>query len=58
MKEVIDLVLPFFFTTKNYDDILRKLASFAFYETYIITLLLRANPRFEQKSCCLAARLR
>jgi hypothetical protein len=47
MKEVIDLVLPFFSTTKNYDDILRKLASFAFYETYIITLLLRANPRFD-----------
>jgi hypothetical protein len=47
MKEVIDLVLPFFSTTKNYDDILKKCASFAFYETYLITLLLRANPRFD-----------
>jgi hypothetical protein len=47
MKEVIDLLLPFISTTKNYDEILRKLASFAFYETYIITLVLRANPRFD-----------
>jgi hypothetical protein len=47
MKEVIDLVLPFLSTTKNYDEILKKLASFAFYETYLITLLLRANPRFD-----------
>jgi hypothetical protein len=47
MKEFIDLILPFFSTTKNYDDILRKLASFAFYETYVITLLLRSNPRFD-----------
>jgi hypothetical protein len=47
MKEVLDLVLPFLSTTKNYDEILKKLASFAFYETYIITLLLRGNPRFD-----------
>src|SRR5262249_24368066 len=47
MKEVIDLILPFLSTTKNYDEILKKLASFAFYETYLITLLLRANPRFD-----------
>jgi hypothetical protein len=47
MREFLDLMLPFFSTTKNYDDILRKLASFAFYETYVITLLLRSNPRFD-----------
>jgi len=47
MKEVLDLVLPFLSTTKNYDEILKKLAGFAFYETYIITLLLRGNPRFD-----------
>jgi hypothetical protein len=47
MKEAIDLLFPFFSTTKNYDEILKKLASFAFYETYLITLLLRANPRFD-----------
>jgi hypothetical protein len=47
MKEVIDLLLPFLSTTKNYDEILKKLASFAFYETYIITFLLRANPRVD-----------
>ena len=41
MEEVLDLVLPFLSTTKNYDEILKKLAGFAFYETYIITLLLR-----------------
>ena len=48
MKEVIDLVIPFISTTKNYDEILRKLASFAFYETYLITLLLRANSTFRR----------
>jgi hypothetical protein len=47
MREILDLVLPFFSTTKNYDEILKKLASFAFYETYIISLLLRGNPRFD-----------
>jgi hypothetical protein len=47
MKEVIDLILPFLSTTKNYDEVLKKLASFAFYETYFITLLLRANPSFD-----------
>src|SRR5258707_12050091 len=47
MKEVIDLLLPFLSTTKNYDEVLKKLASFAFYETYFITLLLRANPSFD-----------
>jgi hypothetical protein len=47
MKEIIDLLLPFLSTTKNYDEILKKLASFAFYETYLITLLLRTNPRFD-----------
>jgi hypothetical protein len=47
MKEVIDLILPFLSTTKNYDEVLKKLASFAFCETYFITLLLRANPTFD-----------
>ncbi len=47
MDEVIKLVLPFFSTPKNYEQILKKLASFAFYETYFITLFLRANPRFD-----------
>jgi hypothetical protein len=47
MKEVIDLILPFISTTKNYDEMLRKLATLAAYETYFITLLLRANPRFD-----------
>src|SRR5258708_2229203 len=44
MEEVVKLVLPFLSTPKNYAEMLRKLASFAFYETYLITLLLRANP--------------
>jgi hypothetical protein len=36
-----------FLSPKNYGEILNKLASFAFCETYFITLLLRANPRFD-----------
>jgi hypothetical protein len=47
MGELIKLILPFFNTPKNYPQVLKKLASFAFYETYFITLLLRANPRFD-----------
>ncbi|MBV8738687.1 MAG: hypothetical protein JO007_15795 [Alphaproteobacteria bacterium] len=44
MEEVLKLVLLFLSIPKNYADMLRKLSSFAFYETYFITLLLRANP--------------
>lgn len=47
MEEVINLLFPFISTPKDYDHVLKKLASFAFYETYIITLLLRSNPSFE-----------
>lgn len=47
MGEVVNLILPFFSTTKNYAQVLKRLASLAFYETFIITLLLRANPRID-----------
>ncbi|MEX2299199.1 MAG: hypothetical protein WD715_17415 [Dongiaceae bacterium] len=47
MEEVIKLVLPFLSTPKNYAEILKKLACFAFYETYFITLALRDNPVFD-----------
>jgi hypothetical protein len=47
MGEVIKLILPFFYTTKNYGDVLKKLAMFAFYETYLITFLLRNIPRID-----------
>jgi hypothetical protein len=46
MEEVIKLFLPFVSTPKNYKQVLTKLAGFAAYETYFITLLLRANPPF------------
>jgi hypothetical protein len=45
--DVLKVILPFFSTPKDYSEVLKKLASFAFYETYLITLLLRANPRFD-----------
>jgi ABC-type siderophore export system fused ATPase/permease subunit len=45
MAELIKLILPIFYTTKNYEDVLKRLAGFAFYETYFITLLLRSNSR-------------
>jgi hypothetical protein len=47
VEEVIKLVLPFLSTPTNYAEVLKKLASFAFYETYIITLSLRSNERFD-----------
>jgi hypothetical protein len=47
MDTVIKLVLPFFSTSRDYADVLKKLAGFAFYETYLITFLLRANPRLD-----------
>jgi hypothetical protein len=47
MGEVIKLILPFLSTTKNYAEVLTKLASFAWYETYFITLLLRSNWRVD-----------
>lgn len=47
LEEAIKLVLPFLSTPKNYEQILKKLASFAFYETYFITLFLRSNPGFD-----------
>lgn len=43
MSEVFNFFLPFLATTKSYEDVLRKLAGFAFYETYFLTLLLRDN---------------
>jgi hypothetical protein len=47
MEEVTKLLLPFFSTPKNYGQVVTKLAGFAGYETYFITLSLRANPRFD-----------
>jgi hypothetical protein len=46
MEAVVKLLLPFLSTPKNYADILQKLASFAFYKTYIIGLLLREKSTF------------
>jgi hypothetical protein len=45
MEEFFKLLVPLFYTTKNYGDILKKLAIFAFYETYLTTFLLRNNPK-------------
>jgi hypothetical protein len=42
--EVIKLILPFLSQPKNYPEILKKLAIFALYETYIITFILRSDP--------------
>lgn len=47
MDDFIKLVLPFFSVAKNYAQVLKKLASFAFYETYLITLLLRSNATID-----------
>jgi|HubBroStandDraft_1064217.scaffolds.fasta_scaffold43578_3 hypothetical protein len=47
MGDVLKLIIPFYSVPKNYDEILRRLASLAFYEIYIITLILRVNPHFD-----------
>ena len=41
------MLLPFIVIPKNYGDVLNKLAGFAFYETYIITTVLRSNPTID-----------
>jgi hypothetical protein len=47
MTELVKLILPFFTITANYGEVLKRLAAFAFYETYVITLILRANPQVD-----------
>jgi hypothetical protein len=44
MGEFVNLVVPFFSTPTNYSEMLKKLAGFAFYQVFIITLLLRQIP--------------
>jgi hypothetical protein len=44
MEEVVKLILPFLAVPKNYEEMLKKLASLAFYQTYVIILVLRRNP--------------
>jgi hypothetical protein len=47
MGDVLKLIIPFYSMPKNYDEVLRRLASLAFYEIYLITLILRGNPHFD-----------
>jgi hypothetical protein len=47
MEDLLKIILPFLSTPKNYGQVLKRLASFAFYETYILTLILRSIPRFD-----------
>jgi hypothetical protein len=47
MDDLIKVILPFFSTTKNYGQALRRLASFAFYEIYLLTLIMRSIPRVD-----------
>lgn len=44
MKDLLVLLLPVFLTPTNYSEMLRKLASFAFWEAWLITFLLRDIP--------------
>lgn len=48
MEEIVSRILPFFSTPKSYEDVLKKLAGTAFYEVYMITLLLRSNPHIDE----------
>lgn len=44
MKEFVELIIPFISTSKNYEDTLKKLAMYAFYWVFIITLVFRYDP--------------
>jgi hypothetical protein len=45
MEDLLHLILPLFATPKSYAQMLKKLAGFAFYETYIVTFFLRDIPQ-------------
>jgi hypothetical protein len=45
MGDLLNLILPFVSTPKDYGDVLRKLAACAFYEVYLITFFLRDIPQ-------------
>jgi len=47
MGDVVKLIIPFFSVPKNYDDVLKRLASLAFYEIYVITLIMRDDRNFD-----------
>jgi hypothetical protein len=55
MNDALKLIVPFFSVPKNYDEVLRRLASLAFYEIYIIILILRANLHFNEVITALEA---
>src|SRR5690348_1483497 len=44
MDSIINLLFPLLSTAKNYDDVLKKLPSLAFYDTYLTTPLPRSHP--------------
>lgn len=44
MGDFLKLLLPVFLSPKNYSEMLRKLASFLFYEVWIVTFFLRGIP--------------
>jgi len=47
MEDLLKIILPFLSTPKNYGQVLKRLASFAFYEIYFLTLVLRSIPQFD-----------
>jgi hypothetical protein len=46
--DIFKLLLPVFLSPKNYDEMLKKLAAFLFYETWLMTFVLRGIPIVEQ----------
>ena len=41
MSELLKIILPFFYTPKNYNEVLAKLTIFVFWETYIFSFFIR-----------------
>jgi hypothetical protein len=42
--DILKLLLPVFLSPKNYDEMLKKLAAFLFYETWLMRFVLRGIP--------------
>jgi hypothetical protein len=48
MSELLKLLFPVFWSVKSYQETLKKLAAFLFWETYLLTFVLRTIPPIDK----------
>jgi len=48
MLDILKLLLPLFLSRKNYNEMLKKLGAFLFWETWIVTFLLRGIQSIDE----------